>query len=247
MTSYNPFSLEGKTILITGASSGIGRAIAIECSKMGAIVNILGRDQVRLEETFTHLNGTQHKFFLADLTSDKDIETLLFGLNPLDGIVHSAGIIKRVPLKLITEEGFKSLMNINLIAPALLTKRLFKAKLIKPESSIVLISSVASNLASLGNIMYMSSKGGLNSFMKGSALELASQGIRINSIEPGMIRTNLTKGIPEEDLQKDIDRYPLRRYGAPEEIAFAAIYLLSDASKWMTGSILKIDGGLTLR
>ena len=225
MTSYNPFSLEGKSILITGASSGIGRAIAIECSKMGAIVYIVGRDHIRLDETFTHLNGTQHKFFLADLTSEKDIDSLVSGLVPLDGIVHSAGIIKRVPLKLITEDAFESLLKINLIAPALLTKKLYKAKLIKPDASIVFISSVGSNMASLGNIMYMSSKGGLNSFMKGSALELASQGIRINSIEPGMIRTNLTKSIPEEDLQKDINRYPLSRYGQPEEIAYAAIYL----------------------
>jgi NAD(P)-dependent dehydrogenase (short-subunit alcohol dehydrogenase family) len=247
MNSYNPFSLEGKTILITGASSGIGRATAIECSKMGAIVNIVGRDQVRLEETFSHLYGTLHKFFLADLTSEKDIDNLVSSLNPLDGIVHSAGIIKRIPLKLISGKAYEELLKINLIAPAILTKSLYKAKLIKPGSSIVLVSSVGSNIASLGNIMYMSSKGGLNSFMRGSALELASQGIRVNSIEPGMIRTNLTKGIPDEELLKDINRYPLGRYGQPEEVAYAAIYLLSDTTKWITGSILKIDGGISLK
>jgi NAD(P)-dependent dehydrogenase (short-subunit alcohol dehydrogenase family) len=234
MNSYNPFSLEGKTILITGASSGIGRATAIECSKMGAIVNIVGRDQVRLEETFSHLYGTLHKFFLADLTSEKDIDNLVSSL-------------KRIPLKLISGKAYEELLKINLIAPAILTKSLYKAKLIKPGSSIVLVSSVGSNIASLGNIMYMSSKGGLNSFMRGSALELASQGIRVNSIEPGMIRTNLTKGIPDEELLKDINRYPLGRYGQPEEVAYAAIYLLSDTTKWITGSILKIDGGISLK
>ena len=121
MTSYNPFSLEGKTILITGASSGIGRAISIECSKMGAIVSVVGRDQVRLEETLSCLEGTQHKLFLADLTSENNIETLVAGLIPLDGVVHSAGIIKRFPLKYINEEVFESLLKINLIAPALFT------------------------------------------------------------------------------------------------------------------------------
>jgi NAD(P)-dependent dehydrogenase (short-subunit alcohol dehydrogenase family) len=247
MTSYNPFSLEGKTILITGASSGIGRAISIECSKMGANVNIVGRDQVRLHDTYAQLDGNKHKLFLADLTSEKDIDSLVSGLEPLDGIVHSAGIIKRVPLKLITGGTYEELLKINLIAPAILTKKLYKAKLVKPEASIILISSVGSNIASLGNIMYMSSKGGMNSFMKGSALELASQGIRVNCIEPGMIRTNLTRGIPDEELIKDINRYPLGRYGQPEEVAYATIYLLSDASKWITGSSLKIDGGISLR
>lgn len=247
MTINNPFSLKGKTVLVTGASSGIGRAIAIECSKIGAIVCVIGRDLARLKETYKQLNGNQHRYFLADLTSEKDIDRLVSELNPLDGIVHSAGIIKRVPLKLISEEGYESILKINLIAPAILTKKLYKAKLLKPGSSVVLISSVGSNIASLGNTMYMSSKGGLNSFMRGAALELASHGIRVNSIEPGMIRTNLTRGIPDEDLEKDISRYPLGRYGTPEEVAFAAIYLLSDASKWMTGSILRIDGGLTLR
>ena len=247
MGSYNPYSLDGKNILVTGASSGIGRAIAIECSKMGAVVFILGRDMIRLQETFNQMDGSQHKSSLTDLTSEQDLEKLIGDLSPLDGVVHSAGIIKRVPLKLITAEVYDSILKINLMAPALLTKKLYKSKLLKQESSIVFISSVGSNIASLGNIMYMSSKGGLNSLMKGSALELASQRIRVNCIEPGMIRTNLTKGIPDEEIQKDIDRYPLGRYGQPEEIAYAAIYLLSDATKWMTGSILRIDGGISLR
>lgn len=247
MSSYNPFSLEGKEILVTGASSGIGRSIAIECSKAGAIINIVGRDKTRLDETYSQLRGIHNKSFLADLTSEKDLDTLVSGLSLLDGIVHSVGIIKRVPLKLITEESYINLLKINLVAPAILTKKIYKAKLLKPGSSIVFISSVGSNIASLGNIMYMSSKGGLNSFMKGSALELASQGIRVNCIEPGMIRTNLTSGIPEEELIKDICRYPLGRYGQPEEVAYATIYLLSDTSKWVTGSILKIDGGISLK
>ena len=247
MLTNNPYSLAGKNILVTGASSGIGRSIAIECSKMGAILSIVGRNKDRLQETLQELNGNKHRFHLIDLTSDEEITDLVSNLTPIDGIVHSAGIIKRVPLKLISNKNYHEILKVNLIAPAILTKSLYKAKLIRTGASIVLISSVGSNIASLGNIMYMSSKGGLNSFMKGTALELASAGIRVNAIEPGMIRTHLTSGIPDEELNKDIERYPLGRYGTPEEIAFAAIYLLSDTTKWMTGSILKMDGGLTLR
>ena len=247
MNYYNPFSLKGKTILVTGASSGIGKATAIECSKMGASVVIIGRDEIRLKETYNDLEGNSHSLYLADLTSDEDQELLLTKLNSLNGLVHSAGIIKRVPLKLISKKSYEEILKINLLAPAFLTKLLYKSKLLKPEASIVFISSVGSNLASPGNIMYMSSKGGLNSFMKGTALELAEYGIRVNAIEPGMIKTNLTKTIPDEELEKDVKRYPLGRYGSPEEVAFAAIYLLSDSSKWITGSIITIDGGLSLR
>lgn len=247
MEKYNPFSLEGKRILVTGASSGIGRSIAVECSKMGAKLIIIGRDTDRLQETYDQMVSPENDFIKADLTSSGDIDELVKNLSPLDGVVHAAGIIKRVPLKLMGEKTFDQMLKINLMAPVILTGKIYKAGLLKPYSSIVLISSVGADSASLGNIMYMSTKGGLNSFMKGSALELSSEGIRVNSVAPGMIKTNLTRSIPDEELQKDIKRYPLGRYGTPEEVAYAAIYLLSDASKWMTGSILKIDGGLTIR
>lgn len=243
----NPFTLKGKTILITGASSGIGRSIAIECSKMGAVLNIAGRDEKRLKDTYDNLHGEGHNLFLADLTFKNDLNRLTSSLKPLDGIVHSAGIIKRVPLKLITEEKYDSILKINLIAPALLTKSLYKDNLLKMGASIVFISSIGSDIASLGNIMYMSSKGGLNSLMKGLALELASKSIRVNSIEPGMIKTRLSKLLPDNELEKDMNSYPLGRYGQPEEIAYASIYLLSDTTKWITGSILRIDGGISLK
>ena len=247
MEKFNPFSLEGKRILVTGASSGIGRSIVVECSKMGAKLILIGRDADRLQETFGQMEGSGNEFKCVDLTSSEDIDELVKLLSPLDGIVHCAGIIKRVPLKLISENTYGQLLKVNLMAPVILTRKIYKARLLKPYSSIVLISSVGADSASIGNIMYMTTKGGLNSFMKGSALELSSEGIRVNSVAPGMIKTNLTKSIPDEELQKDMKRYPLGRYGTPEEVAYAAIYLLSDASKWMTGSILKIDGGLTLR
>lgn len=244
---FNPFSLENKTILVTGATSGIGKSVAINISRAGASVIVTGRDAGRLEEVMSQLSEGNHKAVLADLSNETERMQLISDLPQLDGVVHSAGIIKRVPLKLISEKSLNELMQINFFAPALLTQTLYKKKLLKDEASIVFISSVASSFASLGNIMYMASKGAINSFMKGIAFELASSGIRANAIQPGMIKTNLTTAIPDEEIQKDIQRYPLGRYGQPEEVAYAAIYLLSDATKWMSGSILTIDGGLTLR
>ncbi len=188
-----------------------------------------------------------HKIFRADLASEKDTADLVSRLDPLDGIVHCAGIIKRIPLKLITEGMYHDLLRINLMAPALLTKSLYKSNLIKEEASIVMISSIGSEIASIGNIMYMSSKGGINSLMKGLALELSAKRIRVNSIEPGMVKTDLTSLLPDEELAKDMKTYPLGRYGQPEEVAYTTVFLLSDATKWMTGSIIRIDGGLSLR
>ena len=243
----NPFSLEGKTILITGASSGIGQAIAIECSKSGAQLIITGRKEERLMETCHQLIGDTHRMIRSDLSDSTGLDLLLTDLPCLDGVVHCAGINKRLPLKFMKEEKLEELMRINFYAPALLSQQLYKRKLLKDDSSVVFISSVAASFASLGNIMYMASKGAINSYMKGIAFELASSGIRANAIEPGMIKTNLTTALSDEELAIDMDRYPLGRYGKPEEVAYAAIYLLSDATLWMTGSTLKIDGGITLR
>ena len=244
---YNPFSLHGKTILVTGASSGIGRAIAIECSKAGAKLVINGRNMERLLETESLLAGKAHIVLQGDLSSEDSIKKIIESVPLLNGVVHSAGILKRLPLKFINESNLDELMRINFAAPALLTHFLHKKKLLAKEASLVFVSSVASSFASLGNIMYMASKGAVNSFMKGVAFELAGSGIRANAIQPGMIKTHLTKVIDDEVIKKDIANYPLGRYGTPEEVAYAAIFLLSDATKWMTGSILTIDGGLTLR
>lgn len=244
---YNPFSLNGKTILITGASSGIGRSVAIECSKLGAKLIITGRNEARLKETLNLLTGSDHHFISVDLSDSSNIDTLIYNLSELDGVVHCAGISKRLPLKFIKEQSLTELHKINFIAPVILTQKLYKNKFLKPEASLVYISSVAHAYASIGSIMYMSSKGALNSFVKGLALEISVMNIRANAILPGMISTDLSPVLSDEDKSKDFANYPLGRYGKPEEVAWAAIYLLSDATKWMTGSLLTLDGGLTLR
>lgn len=246
--TYNPFSLAGKTILVTGASSGIGRSVAIECSKMGATVIITGRNPERLAKTFLALEaGKEHQNIAADLTVSAALDGLVLALPELNGIVHCAAIIKKLPLKFINESAFQDIINTNLVAPALLSQKIVRKNLLQKNGSIVFISSIASKIASLGNIMYMASKGAISSLARGMALELSEKGIRVNCIEPALVLTNLTNVLTEADLENYKKKFPLGRFGRPEEVAFAAVYLLSDTTEWVTGSVITIDGGVTLR
>ena len=248
---YNPFSIEQKTILVTGASSGIGRAIAVECAKMGAQLIITARNEERLKATFSSLeNGFLHKMILADLSIDKEIDNLATCINmKLDGIVQCAGYTITKPFQFLTQDNIHDLMKVNFEAPILLTQKLLKKKKIAKQSSIIFMSSISGVLCSVpGSGIYSASKGAINGFIKNLAIELATKGIRVNSVNPGMVNTNiLDSGVLSEDqIIEDIKKYPLKRYGLPEEIAYAVIYLLSDASSWVTGSNLIIDGGYTL-
>jgi len=248
---YNPFSLEGKTILITGASSGIGRGIAIECSKMGANLVITGRNPKRLNDTIQALTGNNHIQILADLAIDDEIENLVEQCPELDGFVSNAGIPKLMIVKFIQKEDLNEIIKVNTIAPILLTSTLIKKKKLKKGSSIVFISSISGvNISTLGESSYSASKGAIHGFVKGAAIDLASQKIRVNSINPGLIQTNILdlagEMFSEEQINEKLKLYPLKRIGQPEDVAYAAIYFLSDASSWVTGSYLVIDGGFTL-
>lgn len=246
---YNPFSLEGKTILVTGASSGIGRAVAIECSKMGARVFLSARNEARLRETLNALEGEGHQIIVADLTDEQAIQALVEQLPQLDGVVLNAGIAGLVPTQAISAAKLQEMQQINLNAPILLTRSLVKKRKLNNPSSIVFTSSAAGVFrTSVGNAIYATTKCGIDAFMRTAALELASRGIRCNSVNPAMIETDLIKNLPvsEEEREKNLARYPLHRYGKPEEVAYAIIYLLSDAAAWTTGTALKLDGGLTL-
>ncbi len=251
--SYNPFSLENKIILVTGASSGIGRSTAIECSKLGATVIITARNKERLEETFHALDvsfGQEHKQIIADLTIGDTTRQLADLMPILDGVSLNAGIVKTLPVKFISEDALSEVMGINLIAPVFLVQRLLKKKKLRRGSSVVFTSSIGGVLIStVGNTMYGISKGGLNAFMKGFALEMASSGIRSNSVNPGFVATGiLSSGVISEDqLKENMMKYPLKRFGCPEDVAHAIIYLLSDASSWVTGQTLVVDGGVTLQ
>lgn len=251
--SYNPFSLDNKTILVTGASSGIGRATAIECSKLGASVVITARNASRLKETFDALDvscGQTHHQVLADLSNQEEIFNLVDSLPALDGVSLNAGIVKTQPIRFINQSELSEVLSVNMVGPILLIQRLLKKKKLLKKSSVVFTSSVGGVMVStIGNSMYGVSKGGLNSFMKGFALEMAALGIRSNSVNPGFVETGILSAgiITEEQLKKDISSYPLGRFGKPEDIAHAIIFLLSDASSWITGHTLVVDGGLILR
>ena len=251
--SYNPFSLEGKTVLVTGASSGIGRTTAIECSKMGASVIVTARNEERLKATLDSLStefGQSHQMVIADLSSEEGVNALVEELPHLDGVSLNAGIVKTLPVKFINKDDLTEVLNVNMMGPILLAQRLLKKKKITRGSSVVFTSSIGGVMIStVGNTMYGVSKGGLNAFMKGMALEMASIGIRSNSVNPGFVMTNILSAgtISEEDLKKNVSAYPLGRFGKPEDIAHAIIYLLSDASSWVTGHTLVVDGGVILR
>ena len=245
---YNPFTLKGKTILVTGASSGIGQATAVECAQMGAEVVITGRDTERLQAT-ADLVGTPKALIAADLTNQEDVERLVAALPLLDGAVLCAGNSTTLPLQFGSREKFDEMFNVNFFAPVELLRLMYKKKVLQKGASVVLIASIGGTHSFMpGNGVYGASKAALNSLMKYAAREYASRKIRVNSICPGMVDTPLIhRGtITEEQLVEDAKRYPLGRYGKPDDIANGAVYLLSDASSWLTGHELVIDGGFSI-
>ena len=250
MESYNPFSLEGKTILITGAAGGIGRATAIECAQLGACLILTDINEEGLKATLEHLeNQEQHHYVVANLTVDEEIDRLVGEIDKLDGFVSNAGVTKPALVKFINREDLDRIMSINAMAPMFLTQRLLKKKKLAKGSSIVFTVSIGGvYTTAIANAMYGSSKGALQVFMKNVALESAANGIRCNSVNPGMINTGLLKPgtYSEEDRKRDMQTYPMKRYGEPREVALGIVYLLSDASSFVTGHSLIIDGGKTL-
>lgn len=244
-SDFNPFSLQDKTILVTGASSGIGQGIALLCSKMGATVVINGRNEARLQKTLAQMEGKDHIVAQGDLTDFSSLPDLVSKMPKLDGIVHCAGIGSRVLCKMMQESDLDQTMTINFKAPVMLQTELLKQKKVNKNGSIVFIASMAQDSPSIGNALYAASKSAIISYAQCLQLELAPRLIRVNCISPAMVWTDLIfkGGITEEQLQEDEKNYPLKRYGRPEDIANLAVYLLSDASSWMGGSNVKITGG----
>lgn len=248
---YNPFSLKNKVILVTGASSGIGRAIAVECSKMGATVILTARNEERLKETLSLMEYPElHQIVNADLSQKEELQDLVGKIEgKLDGVVQCAGFTIPKPFQFISGDDIDAIMDVNYKAPAILSQLLVKKKKLGKGSSIVFISSISGVwISAVAASLYSSSKGAINGLAQAMAIELAPKSIRVNCVNPGMIDTNIfgSGEISEEQLKEDAKKYPLGRYGKPEEVAHAVIYLLSDASSWVTGTNLKIDGGYTL-
>lgn len=244
----NPFSLSEKTILVTGASSGLGVSIAVECSGMGANVIITGRNSERLNQTFLQMEGGHNQQIIADLTLAEEIEMLLEKLPNLDGIVLNAGIVKTKPVRNITDTAMNEIFKVNILSSIQLISNLLRLRKIKDGASIIFISSISTFKVKVGNSLYSATKGAMNSFAKVLALELAPRKIRVNCIQPGFIKSGLLDSgiITEEQLEEHFKQYPMG-IGKPTDISYACVYLLSDAAEWVTGSIFTIDGGVSIK
>lgn len=244
-----PFHLHNKTIFVTGASSGIGRQVAISCSEMGAKVVISGRDEKRLGETFSKLKGEGHSKLACDLLDEKQRNELVGTLPNIDGMVHSAGVVMPVPVKFIAEKHLRYVMGVNFEAAVLLVAGLLKNKKLNDAASLVFFSSISVNYPYAGGATYSASKGAIEAYSKNLAIEIIQKKMRSNVIVPAMVKTPLYEETKEQSMYRSPEeyesKYPLG-LGMPEDVANAAIYLLSDASRWVTGINLILDGGFSI-
>jgi len=243
--------LTDKNVLVTGASSGIGKQTAFQLSHLGANCFICGRNRERLTSSFNQLKtveGQVHNRFEADLSGVEDIKLLIDKLPVLDGVVCNAGLVKTKPLKYIDEKLIDDIFDVNTKAIILLISGLLRAKKIKKGASICMVSSISTYKHTPANSVYSASKSALNAFTTSSALELAKKKIRVNAVLPGFIQTNLLENddVGSEQLKKHLNNYPLGRFGKPEDVANVICFLLSDKSEWMTGNLIKIDGGFSI-
>lgn len=237
-------------ILITGASSGIGREIAIKLSEIGYKCVLTGRSLSRLENTLEKMSGNSHQIFAGDLNDHSFIDKISNEIGELNGLIHSAGIIKILPLKFINREDFDNIMNTNFFSPFFLTQLLIKKKKLRNDSSILFISSISGPIiGSKGNLMYSASKSAINGIVKVLALELAEKKIRVNAISAGMIYSEMWNDnniISSDQLMQDSKKYPLG-YGKPSDVSSLASFLISNESSWITGSTVVLDGGFTIQ
>jgi NAD(P)-dependent dehydrogenase (short-subunit alcohol dehydrogenase family) len=247
----NPFELTGKTILVTGASSGIGRQTAVTASEFGARVVITGRNAERLDKTYKLLKGEGHIQILADLTNDGDIENLVAGLPMLHGVVYSTGISDLSPARFISRKVIAETFRISFEASVLLTAGILgKKKLIKGPSSLVFISSLSTRYAFIGGAMYISAKSALEAYARVLALEMAPRGTRVNCIAPAFVRTPMldeTAEASSQEVVNKIEQLQLLGFGDPVDVANTIVFFLSDASKWISGTSLVLGGGLNVQ
>lgn len=241
----NSFSLLDKCILVTGASSGIGREAALSISKAGGSLILTGRDAMRLEQTYTSLSPGNHSCKALDLTNAEELEAFIDSLPELDGIVLSAGITGHLPAKYIGKDDYESFFNINYLAPVLLISRILKKKKLRNKASIVFLSSIATKYPYFGGALYSSTKAALEAYSRVLALELAPKGIRSNCISPSFVKTPMVEGAAETISSEVMDKFekmmPLG-FGEPQDVANAIVFMLSDASRWVTGSNMVLGG-----
>ena len=243
----SPFSLENKRILVTGASSGIGRATAILCSELGATVVLCGRDIDRLDATRSALTGNGHMIISGDLTDINARHTLVETTPALDGCVFSTGLAALIPMRMVTEQHLHTMFSVNYEAPVMLTQRLLAKKKINNHASLVFVSSQAEHFSPIATGVYAGVKAALSTTVRTIGLEHAKQGIRANCVSPSYVDTPMLDKLQEtSSLQNIIDITPLGLNDA-SDVANGIVYLLTPASRWVTRSNLVIDGGLSLR
>ena len=251
----NPFTLEGKTIVVTGASSGIGRQCAIDCSRMGAKVMLIARNEARLAETLSMMEGEGHGVYSADIDpfvtgggNSLIIKQIVSQHGKVDGFLHAAGIEKTLPLKLLSADDYLSVYKTNALSAFDFIHHFSNRKYFNDGGHIVLISSITSVIGRGGVAAYAASKGAMNSAVKSMALELAKKHICINCVSPGTILTPLMQNylstLTDEEREKRVSGFPLG-LGTPEDVSNICIFLLSDASRWITGQNFIVDGGYT--
>ena len=249
----NPFGdIDGKHFLVTGASSGIGRAASVLLSQLGARLTLVGRSEERLSETKQMLKGSDHSVERKDLSQADAIPAWMKGIaqesGPLNGLVHSAGIQAVNPVRFLKDEDFSHIMNVNVSSAVQLAKG-FRQKGVKGEAGcLVLIGSVVGIVGQAGIVAYSASKGAICSLTRSLAIEFAPEGIRVNCVAPGIVKTEMTEDfksrLSQDQFRSLVKMYPLG-IGEPEDVANAIVFLLSNAARWITGSTLVVDGGYT--
>ena len=251
---FNPFSLENKTILITGASSGIGRQCAIDCSKMGAKIVLVARNEERLNETLSMMEGNGHVVCSYDLANLDGIGGMLAGIvskvGKINGFIHAAGIEMTKPVKLLSSKDYENVFKVNTLSGFEFIHHLANIKNMEKCGSIVLIASITGVIGRGCVSAYAASKGAMISACRTMALEFSKKEIRVNCISPGTVLSPLMQNylatLDEDARAKRVDGFPLG-LGQTTDISNACIYLLSDASRWVTGQNLIVDGGYTVR
>ena len=246
---YNPFTIENKTFLVTGAASGMGKATALTCAKMGAKVVLADFNKDGLKNTLSELEGDGHIMYTINLADESSWNELIEKAPILDGVASCAGIAAMYPFQFIGQEEFNKVFSVNFFGPVLLVKTLIKKKKLNKGGSIVFVSSVdGPKVSHPGNSVYSASKNALVGMSRNMAVDLAPKKIRVNCILPGTTDTPLirTNNVTEEDLAENMKAFPLKRFGTPQDMANGIIYLLSDGSSFVTGTELVIDGGYTL-
>lgn len=250
---YNPFSLEGKTIVVTGASSGIGRQCAIDCSRMGAKVALVARNRERLEETLSEMDsGHEHRIYQCDLSVTEGIKSLVADVvgdcGKIDGFVHAAGVEKTAPAKSLSPAAYRNIYEVNTLSAFEFVRQFSSRKNFSDGGHVVLISSITSIVGRIGVSAYAASKGALVSAVRSMALELAPKRICINCVSPGTVLTpmmhDFLSSLSEEQYEKRTEGFPLG-LGDVSDVSNTCIFLLSDASRWVTGQNIIVDGGYT--